>query len=504
MFNLFDVQQGCDSLGEKARDATPREIRAYLEFLAARDGITIPVGAQFNARGITVGAAFDRNGRMLSGTVILEMPGYGVPQIVTCEILDDDGDVVRKFPLPADKRGKLPMTAKQVQDWTGLAPVKAKRDKAAPVAPIAVAAPAPVEAQEPVAVEPIAVDAPERAAAPWPQDYVTGPEAAGRRARLDGEERAVPSWCSGPAHMAWIKGWEFADAYLSSTPEMPASEPQDAQEALDPIACTHSEPDALHGAEIDAPEPLSEAYTLPATPTADASDPIAAIEARLAELERTVAALSMESEAVQSAADYSAIIPAPTAEKRTPAHERAIRRAWADRRRARLALSIADDHLRMREKVQAHMLEVSRDLETSRDQAATYRENAEEARRALDIMADTAARHLDRRRRTTARARRMIAAARAEAKGQRQAAAGARFELAKLKRDLADPSQPERASDIARLVQERDAARNANAALQARVLRAEQARDGLAGKFEEMISRLARAEAAVRAGLKVA
>lgn len=94
--------------------------------------------------------------------------------------------------------------------------------------------------------------------------------------------------------------------------------------------------------------------------------------------------------------------------------------------------------------------------------------------------------------------RRMIAAARADAKLQRQNAAGARFELAKIKRDMADPSQPERASDIARLVQERDGARNAVAALQARVLRAEEARDGLAGKFEEMISRVCQAEAAVR------
>ena len=56
----------------------------------------------------------------------------------------------------------------------------------------------------------------------------------------------------------------------------------------------------------------------------------------------------------------------------------------------------------------------------------------------------------------------------------------------------------------ARLVKERDEARTANAALQGRAERSERAVQDMAGKFEDMVSRVTRAEAALRAVQKAA
>lgn len=154
--NLFDVTKSIDPFNpgmrdrrtrnDGPRDCTERELRAYLNWLAERDGIAVPAGAKYGPDGITAG-----------GAVIVPMPGYGVPQIVTCEIEDDAGNVVRSFPLPADKSGKLPMTAKQVQEWSGLAPKRKARAKAAPKVPSA-----PIPAQ--MAPEAISADAAARIA----------------------------------------------------------------------------------------------------------------------------------------------------------------------------------------------------------------------------------------------------------------------------------------------------------------------------------------------------
>ena len=95
-------------------------------------------------------------------------------------------------------------------------------------------------------------------------------------------------------------------------------------------------------------------------------------------------------------------------------------------------------------------------------------------------------------------ARARISRLRTVANNHRQHAAALSADLAKIKRDMADPSQPERASDLARLIRERDEARNAAAASQARALRAEQAVGTMADKFEDLVSRVARAEAALR------
>lgn len=92
----------------------------------------------------------------------------------------------------------------------------------------------------------------------------------------------------------------------------------------------------------------------------------------------------------------------------------------------------------------------------------------------------------------------MIATARKAERFQRQRGDVLHAQLARLRSDMVDPSQPERASDIARLIRERDEARNAAAASQARAVRAEAATATMADKFEDLVSRVARAEAALR------
>ena len=143
-----------------------------MRWIAARDGIDVPATATFGPEGIRA-----------SGELILAMPGYGDTRRAVMETLDDHGNVIRSTPIAVDARGHMTLSKAQVQEASGLKPVKAKRGKAAPVAPI-------VEESAPIADEPDAM------------------------------------------------------------PETPASEPQDAQEALNPTADTHDAPDALHGAEM--------------------------------------------------------------------------------------------------------------------------------------------------------------------------------------------------------------------------------------------------------------
>jgi hypothetical protein len=88
-FDLFAVTEGSSTGSDQPRDARPEEVRQYLLWVA--------------------------------------MPGYGQSQTVVCELLDDAGDVVKTMPLPVDRRGKLPMNAAQVQEWTGLERVKKAR-----------------------------------------------------------------------------------------------------------------------------------------------------------------------------------------------------------------------------------------------------------------------------------------------------------------------------------------------------------------------------------------
>jgi len=119
----MDVTPYIDTIDPKARDANTAEREFYLRWLARSRGLCLSPDARFAAQGV-----FDCN------ALVLEMPGYGQSQTVTCEILDDGGNVVRTLPLPVDKSGKLPMTAAQVKEWTGITPARKTRAKASPAA----------------------------------------------------------------------------------------------------------------------------------------------------------------------------------------------------------------------------------------------------------------------------------------------------------------------------------------------------------------------------------
>lgn len=122
-------------------------------------------------------------------------------------------------------------------------------------------------------------------------------------------------------------------------PETRQQEATGAQEALSRPLDAPEPAEALEGAEIAPAEPSNETCELP-------GDPVAALATRIEALEARLAALSVESSApptvgVEAApatnpdiqADMSTA--APTMAKRTPAHERAIRRAWVARQEAR-------------------------------------------------------------------------------------------------------------------------------------------------------------------------
>jgi hypothetical protein len=133
MLNLFDHTQGLPYTAEKPRAADAHEIRAYLEWLAAVRGITIPADARFYTAGIWTGTGEDAR-------CVMDMPGYGVTDTGTMETLDEDGEVIRKVPLATDKKGKLVLTAAQIATACALPKVRKARKAAAK----------PVERAEPV------------------------------------------------------------------------------------------------------------------------------------------------------------------------------------------------------------------------------------------------------------------------------------------------------------------------------------------------------------------
>lgn len=301
------------------------------------------------------------------------------------------------------------------------------------------------------------------------------------------------------------KGGKVADAPTpvqseAPAPAMPEICPPEATEgdcAPDMAQGGGEALDALHGPDLPAAELSSEAEQLP-------GDPLADLAARVAALEARIAALPAESEATPSGE-----VARP---RRTAAHERAIRRAWAARIEARRQRAIAADHMRMREQVQEALRASHSDLATAETviRSMEAREKALKAdveRLTADCAEWEALQHRTwgdkvgerlKRRASASRARRLLASTRKAATFQRQRADVLAAQLDKLRSDMADPSQPERASDLAQLVRERDQARTALAATDARNRAMKAALDDLADKFEAMGSRLAVAEAAMR------
>lgn len=282
--------------------------------------------------------------------------------------------------------------------------------------------------------------------------------------------------------------------------EMPAiASPEPAQSESDPIAAQEGpEPvAALEGPEPVAVEPSDFSGQLPTAPAHD----LEAITARLDALEQALATLSAGQGATVEQAEHPCATETENAPvmstKRTPAHERAIRRAWAERKARRGAQGGIAIHARRIDALET-------ELRLARNEQALDKQALSEAYARAEQFARRGNQHRDRRLATARRARRMIAAARAERTLQSARASAARAEIDRLKRNMADPSQPERASDIARLVQERDTARTALAAMAARAERAEQGAMALADRFEGLVSRVTRAEAALRQSQAVA
>lgn len=248
----------------------------------------------------------------------------------------------------------------------------------------------------------------------------------------------------------------------------PADEISAPLETVEPVAAVSGRYEAASAPEQPRVEPSVPVEAQPST----AAD-VSAIMERLAALETRVEALSGFTEV------------APTVDeaqpRRTVGHERAVRRAWAERKAARLQRAIAADHMRMREQVQAGL-----------------KVQAEKRRRAV-----LNARDLQRRLYAEHKVVDRLAEKRREAKRDAQAhcqrANVLHAQLDKLRADMADPHQPERASDLVQLRRERDEARTALSAVTARAERSEVALQMIAPRIEEMVSRVAIAEAALRA-----
>lgn len=226
------------------------------------------------------------------------------------------------------------------------------------------------------------------------------------------------------------------------------------------------------------------------------AETVAALLARVEAIEARLSTLPAESEA----APTGEVVPFPNAARprRTAAHERVIRRAWAERKAARLQRAIAADHMRMREQVQDALRTA---VERERIERAKRKRAAQRARRVTADLRQDIAQARKRREWWEGAARRQFskrAAIEKQETFQRQRADVLHAQLTRLRQDMADPSQPERASDLAQLIRERDEARTALAALQRRAETAEKARDGMADAFEALAVRVARAEAALR------
>ena len=266
----------------------------------------------------------------------------------------------------------------------------------------------------------------------------------------------------------------------------------EASEAGEPIAIASQPCEAVGSADsvaldsgdgLDALERASEPVAVIADESRNSEGPDLA--ARLAEIEARLEAI--EAGATGSVTPIVGEASPIVGAKRTPAHERAVQRAWAERRarrnwqghfeRQREARNAADDANAELRRETARALAAECNMERRMESKIALLAKTEWKRRGSTILAR-------------------------QRGGQMATLAGmvkrGAAELAQVKRNMADPSVPERSSDIARLVAERDAERTANAALQARAERSEAAALACADAIEALASRVARAEAALR------
>lgn len=322
-YNLFDIHKGFQgALRTGPRTATDDELSAYLWWLMDRQGLprlasrelhwrTYPDGKQTFCIGATIGKEIKAAdwktktpAQYEEGAYSILVPGYNMRRDqVTMETLDESGDVLRSSTLPAEpKKGGVIWTRDQVRAAAGpiAKTAKAKRAKAAPI-PVA---PAP---------EPIAEPA------------------------LIAEPAELPAVASQPAQ----------ERESEPAPAMTADALDEAPTALvaDHLQNLGASGFPVSGAQV---KPIAEL-----DPTADVMARLAAIEARLDALSAVSdVSISATAEAVEKIdiAPYSGPVAARTARdmvqakaKRSPAHERAIRRAWAERAERQRLHAMATD-----------------------------------------------------------------------------------------------------------------------------------------------------------------
>lgn len=290
--------------------------------------------------------------------------------------------------------------------------------------------------------------------------------------------------------------WDKAAVHKACGPVAKPAKGKRAKIA-DPIPVAAPAPAAVEPQEVPAPtcDKPEMVETLPVAPAVD----LDAITARLEALEQALATLSAVSAASGSAAsnEGAKAEATPTARaKRTPAHERAIRRAWAERKARRYAQSVAEQAERYARGADAKAERTARD---HANHVAALEQSIADWEEFQHRTWTESMGHKVKRKRAAATARRMIAAARAQADLKGRSLDIANATIAQMKRDMADPTTPDRASDVARLVRERDEARTALAAVTERAKRAEQGLESMADKFTGLVSRVTRAEAALRA-----
>lgn len=267
------------------------------------------------------------------------------------------------------------------------------------------------------------------------------------------------------------------EASTVDMPEIAATEPLEREAEPGAVHVTPEPVEALSEPDLPAAEPVTDAYSLPDGALADLSARVAALEAKLA------APVPVESEAPP----VEAIQP-----RRSPAHERAIRRAWAERKARREATELWHRHREARNAADDANAELQREAIRARKAADNLDSMNEALRGRLAV-------EMAKRRATAQRSRRMLASARQAATFQRQRADVLHAQLTEMQGRIVDPGAPERESDLMRLKAERDAALQRVAPLSAEIDRLKAVMVQNAGHIEALASRAVKAEVALRA-----
>ncbi len=475
--NLFDITPGFKgNKNDKPRTANDDEIFAYAHWLRTSRCLPNFPGATLRWRSHARGAdpvcvAVTFGGDKEPGAYSLLLPGYASHRDrVTFETLADDGEPETSQTLPVEpKKGGVIWDKAAVHKAHGPIAKPAKVKRGAKVA-------------EPEAAPMATIASPE------PAQDESAPIAAQDKGSLRYRPMTDPELPSGHC-------WHETYFVRTGETDLDMLTKDGARWRCEASNLERGRASPARTAPVQEPEivpaELSETIgQLPAAPVAN----LDAITARLDALEQALATLSAVQEATVGAQAPSATeteIAPDLSTKRSPAHERAIRRAWQERAARRAATALAAVYVRNIERTVAERDRLADDL-------AVARQDVGEVTRHAEMMARRGNQHRDRRLASARRARRMIGAVRARADLDRRALEITNATVARLKRDMADTIQPERASDIARLVQERDQARTALAAMAARAERAEQGVHAMADRFEGLVSRVAKAEAALR------